>query len=99
MLLRTLKILALEAKTGPEIFNRCRWPRCCFLPGIERSLQSVEIVGLQLRLRESIPCLGIIRSDGDDAPAQFNDCRLIVPVLSCFELGPQLLKLRWFCCG
>ena len=97
MLLRTLIIPALEAQTGPEVFDRCGRSLECFSPRIERSSQAVEVVGFELRLRKCVPCVGIVRRNGDNAPAQFNDCRLVVRLLSCFELGSQLLKARCFC--
>src|SRR5438094_2773017 len=98
MLLRTLIIPALEAQTGPEVSDRCGRSLECFSPRIERSSQAVEVVGFELRLRERVPRLGTVRSDGDNAPAQFNDCGLVFRVLSCLELAPQLLKLWRFCC-
>jgi len=94
VLLGTLIILAFEAELGAEIFNRCSRSLKCFLPRIERALQAVEFLAFELRLRERVPCAGIVRNDGDNAPAQFNDCRFVFRVLSFLQLVSQLLKLR-----
>ena len=96
MLLCTLIILALEAQTGAEIFDRCGGSPDCFLPLIERTLQAIELVAFELRLRERVPRPGFVWSDRDDAPAQFNDCRLVFSALSFLQLVSQLLKLRRF---
>ena len=50
----------------------------------------------ELRLRERVPRPGIVRSDADNASAQFNDCRLVFRALSFLQLVSQLLKLRRF---
>ena len=69
------------------------------MPSVERALQVVEFLGFELRLREHVPCAGIIRSDGDNASAQFNDCGFVFGVLSFLQLVSQLLKLRDFSGG
>src|SRR5262249_41713337 len=96
MPLRALIIFPLETQTGPKIFNGCWRSVEYFLPGLERSLQAIEVLGFELRLREVVPRGGIVGSNVDNAPAQFDDRGLIIRVLSCFQLSPQLLKLRCF---
>ena len=56
-------------------------------------------IQVTLRLRERVPRPGIVRSDADNAPAQFNDCGLVFRVLSFLQLVSQLLKLRRFLGG
>ena len=56
-------------------------------------------IQMTLRLRERVPRPGIVRSDADNAPAQFNDCGLVFRVLSFLQLVSQLLKLRRFLGG
>jgi hypothetical protein len=96
MLLCALIILALEAQSPAKIFDPCGRLLECFLPFIERALQAIEFLAFELHLRERVPSVGIVRSDGDNAPAQFNDCGLVLRVLSFLQLIAQLLKLWRF---
>ena len=64
-----------------------------FLPRPECLLQTIQVVRFQLSLRKCLPDVGIGRSDGKNAPAQFDHRRLVHSVFGCFELHSQLRKL------
>src|SRR5258708_2121112 len=80
MPLGILIILASKAQGAAKIFNRRRWMADCFLPCVERLL-------------ESIPVFGIVRSDGENSPTQLDNCRFVRGVFGCFQLGSQLRNL------
>ena len=65
----------------------------CFLPCVERLLQTIPVFGFQFRLCKCLPDIGIVRSDGENAPAQFDNRRFVRGVFGCFQLGSQLRNL------
>ena len=93
MPLGILIILAPNRQVAPEIFNRCRWMPDCFLPCVECLLQTIEVFGFQFCLGNCIPDIGVVWSDGENAPAQFDNRRLIRGVFGCSQLGSQLRNL------
>ena len=96
---RALVLLALEAQGAAIIFDRrCSAAASCFLPRTERLLQAIEVFDFQLRLRECVPSIEIVWSDGDNPPAQFANRWLIIRILGCLQLQAQLPKLLRFCC-
>ena len=97
MPLRVFVILPFEGQVPAEIFNGGRWVSHGFLPRIERFLQPIQVFGVKLRLRKFLPGVGIIWRDGDDAAAQFDNCRLVGSVFGRFQLDAQLPKFRSFC--
>ena len=97
MPLRVFVILPFEGQVPAEIFNGGRLVSHGFLPRIERFLQAIQVFGVKLRLRTFLPGVGIIWRDGDDAAAQFDNCRLVGSVFSRFQLDAQLPKFRSFC--
>ena len=90
MSFRALIIFALEAQTAAKVFDRWSGSPSYFLPRIERLLQAIEVINLELSLSECVPDVGILRIDGDDPPAQFYDCRLVIRLFGCFELETQM---------
>ena len=93
MPLGILVILAPNRQVAPEIFNRRRWMPDCFLPCVERLLQTIQVFSFQFRLGKCIPDIGVVWSDGENAPAQLDNRRFVGGVLGCLQLGSQLRNL------
>src|SRR5258708_34398824 len=93
MPLGILIILASKAQGAAKIFNRRRWMADCFLPCVERLLESIPVFGFQFRLCKCVPDIGIVRSDGENSPTQLDNCRFVRGVFGCFQLGSQLRNL------
>ena len=89
MSLRVLIILALETQVAAEIFNRCRRRSSNFLPCVKRLGQAIQVLNVQLRLRECVPGIGIIRSDRDDSSTQLDDRGFIASFLRLRKLRVQ----------
>jgi hypothetical protein len=63
-------ILFLRLKhSASETFDRRARPLERLLPCIERTLQAVEVLSFELHPAERVPGVGIVGSDGDNAPA------------------------------
>jgi hypothetical protein len=92
MALRALIIPAPKAQGALKILDRRGWMPHCFLPRPECLLQAVQVVRVQFGLRECLPDLGIGRTNGKNAPAQFHHRRLVRRVFGGFELHSQLRK-------
>jgi len=88
-----LIILAPNRQVAPKIFNRCRWMPDCFLPCLQRLLETIQIFSFQFCLSKCIPDIGVVWSNGENAPAQLDNRRLIRCVFGCLQLGSQLRNL------
>src|ERR1700716_1752395 len=90
MPLRVWIILASKGKGAAEIFQRRRWMPDCFLPCVECLVQTIQVLAFKLRLRKCLPDVGIVRSDGENTPAQLDNCRFVRSVFSHSKLRSQL---------
>src|ERR1043166_1949877 len=62
-------VLRLGSKVAAEIFDRRGRRAHRFLPRIEGLATPIEIFQVELRARDSFPCVDVVRLEGNDASA------------------------------
>src|ERR1044072_1951111 len=85
-------ILPSVGKIAAQVFDGRRWMTDRLLPCSQRLLQTIQVITFELCPGKRIPSVGIVWSNCQNTPAQFDDRRFVRRLLGCLQLNSQLRK-------